>query len=220
MIREKIEALKMEVEGLGRSPVRIVFVTKNMAVAVLREAYDAGARDFGENRVQELLEKKPQLPGDIRWHFLGHLQTNKVKEVVGQAVLIHSLDSIHLAKELEKVSAKRNEVTPVLVQVNTSGEVTKFGFKPEEVEDQVAEMTRFSHLKIEGLMTIGPFTPEESPIRKCFKDLKRIQQKLKLLYPDLSWHELSMGMSDDYRIALQEGSTILRIGRAIFGERK
>lgn len=225
MIRDHLKNIELEIErlkracGRGGENVRLVLVTKNVPPDRIREAYEAGHLDFGENRVKELLEKKPQFPDDVRWHFVGHLQTNKVKDVVGKAVLIHSVDSVHLAKELEKVSGKSNQMTEVLLEVNTSGEASKFGFKIDELEDSVAELTRFSHLRIKGLMTVGPLTKDESKIRASFRLLRTVQEKLKALYPDLDWQELSMGMSDDYPIAIQEGATLLRIGRAVFGER-
>lgn len=226
MIQENLEKLKRDIEAICRKAgrksgeIQLVLVTKTVAGDRILEVYQAGARDFGENRVQELLEKKPGLPGDIRWHFQGHLQTNKVKELVGQTVLIHSLDSVHLAKEIEKVAGRLNQMVEVLIEVNTSGEASKFGFKPQELEDAVGEMTRFAHLKIKGLMTISPLTQDEFQIRASFTALRDIQKKMKMCYPDLDWHELSMGMSDDYRIAIEEGATILRIGRAVFGERQ
>ncbi len=225
-IENNIKRLKQEIEsvavksGRQRDSVRLVLVTKTVSQERLFEAYEAGERNFGENRVQEILAKKPLLPQNIRWHFIGHLQTNKVKEIIGQAVLIQSLDSVHLAKELEKASGKLNLITEVLLQVNTSGEAAKFGFKPEELEDAVGEMTRFSHLKIRGLMTIGPLTDDDKKIRESFVLLRNLRKKMKASYPDLDWSELSMGMSEDYRIAIEEGATILRIGRAVFGERK
>jgi len=226
VIREKIKTLLGEIEALEKSSARdntkicLVIVTKNVTEERILEAYEAGVRDFGENRVQELLQKKPNLPKDIRWHFIGHLQSNKVKDLAGQVVLIHSLDSVHLAKELEKVSGKMNIITEVLIQVNTSREFTKHGFKLDEIEDVVGEMTRFAHLRIRGLMTIGPLTDRTEEIRNSFILLRNLQKKMRASYPDLDWSELSMGMSDDFPLAIQEGSTILRVGRAVFGERK
>ncbi|MBI4972167.1 MAG: YggS family pyridoxal phosphate-dependent enzyme [Candidatus Omnitrophica bacterium] len=226
MVSSNIKKVRAEIEsaraasGRKASPIRLVLVTKTVDENRVREAYDAGEREFGENRVQELIQKKQQFPPDVRWHLVGHLQTNKVKEVVGQVVLIHSVDSVHLAKEIEKVSAKLNVVADVLIQVNTSGEASKFGLKPEELEDAVGEMTRFAHLKIHGLMTIGPLTDDVKKIRASFTLLRELQKKMKTHYPDLDWSELSMGMSDDYRIAIDEGATILRLGRIVFGERK
>ena len=216
MIRENIEKIRKVIGGRAR----LILISKTVDEPRIREAYEAGIRDFGENKVQELMQKKPNLPSDIRWHFVGHLQTNKVKEVVGQAVLIHSVDSIHLAKEIEKASAKLNLITDILIQVNTSGEVSKFGLKPDGLEDVVGEMTRFAHLRIKGLMTIGPLSRDETKIRASFKMLRDLQKKMKIHYPDLDWSELSMGMSEDYPAAIEEGSTMIRVGRAVFGERK
>ncbi len=226
MISENIERVKEKINEsarkAGRSPdeVKLILVSKTVSVDKVQEAYEAGAKQFGENKVQELIKKKPLLPQDIQWHFIGHLQTNKVKDIAGQAVLIHSLDSMHLAKEIEKNSGKRNIISEVLFEVNISGEQSKFGFKPEELEDKVGEITRFAHIKSKGLMTIGPQTEDLGLIRSSFRKLTTLRDRMKQIYPDLCWDEISMGMSDDYPIAVEEGATMLRIGRAVFGERE
>lgn len=225
-IGEKVEALKKEVAALSRpeNPVRIILVTKTVEVERIREALQSGLLDLGENRVQELLEKKkvldPEMPGKIRWHLIGHLQTNKVKQVVGEVELIHSLDRLELAQEIEKQAAKRNIAkVPCLIQVNTSGEETKFGVAPEKAAELAAGMTGPA-VEICGLMTIGPLTDDEAKIRESFRKLKSLQQELKKKFPKKNWDTLSMGMSGDYPAAIAEGATMIRVGTAMFGERK
>lgn len=202
-----------------------MLVTKNVPVERIREVLEAGPRDFGENRVQELLQKKPQLPGDLRWHFVGHLQTNKVKSLLGEIVLLHSLDRIALAEEIEKQAERRDREVAVLIQVNTSGEITKSGFAPEQAEGAVEAISRLKRIRICGLMTIGPFTEDEQVIRRSFERLRNLRDALKKQFPALiagtggePFH-LSMGMSSDFEIAIEEGATIVRIGTAVFGER-
>ena len=204
----KIKTVKSNIEkAQSNSPdsalkVRLVAVTKTLGLEPIQEAYDAGVRDFGENRVQEILEKYPHLPSDIRWHLIGHLQTNKVKYIVDKIFMIHSLDSLHLA------------------EVNIADEDTKFGLKEGEVEDFLKAMPRFSHIRIEGLMTIGPHVSDESRIRDVFHQLRGMSQNMsKLALPNVRMRELSMGMSGDYMTAVEEGSTMVRVGTSIFGPR-
>ncbi len=219
MIREKLREIREKIEkACGRAQrdpaeVRLVLITKNVSVDRIREAFDAGIRDFGENRVQELLEKKPRLPPEIRWHFVGSLQTNKVKDLLGEAVLLHSLDRTPLAHEIQKRAAQRNLTVAALLQVNIAGEATKSGFSPAEAEKAFGELREFSQIRIRGLMTIGPLTEDLKKVRESFRALRLLRDALGL------W-ELSMGMSSDFEIAVEEGATILRIGTAVFGERK
>ncbi|MEE0775647.1 MAG: YggS family pyridoxal phosphate-dependent enzyme [Bacillota bacterium] len=202
------------------SEVRLVAVTKTLGIGPIQEAYDAGIRDFGENRVQEILEKYPHFPSDVRWHLIGHLQTNKVKYIVDKVHLIHSLDSLRLAEEIEKRSAALDRVMPCLVQVNIADEDTKFGLKVEEVEDFLKAMVPFPHIRIEGLMTIGPHVCDDVRIREVFRQLRTMAQTMsKLALPNVRMRELSMGMSSDYMIAVEEGSTMVRVGSSIFGPR-
>ncbi|MBI4398989.1 MAG: YggS family pyridoxal phosphate-dependent enzyme [Candidatus Omnitrophica bacterium] len=222
-LRENIQKLRKEISSVavtsGRNPdeIRFILVSKTVSTDTIKEAYDVGERNFGENRVQEFLAKKDDLPKDIRWHFIGHLQTNKVKEIIGCTALIHSVDSLHLAKEIEKVSGKLNRITEILLQVNISHEPEKFGFKEEALEDAVSEITRFGHIKIRGLMGMGPLGSDEKKIRDSFISLRKLREKMQFSFPDLDWSELSMGMSGDYPIAVEEGATMLRIGRRVFG---
>ena len=216
------ERIDQACQRVGRNPneVELLLVTKGIEVARMQSAYNFGSRSFGENKVQELTSKKEHLPKDIKWHFIGHLQTNKAKSLVKQVVLIHSCDRIELARELEKQAEKANESFEVLLQVNASGESTKHGFRPEAVERSVSEMKAFNRLKIRGLMTMGPNTKDEKLIRLAFSKLRNLRDQLGKQFPDLDWHYLSMGMSLDFEYAVEEGANLLRIGTAVFGERK
>lgn len=203
----------------GRDPesVRLVIVTKTVSVERILEAYHAGERDFGENRVQEWEEKKGTLPEDVRWHLIGYLQTNKVKHVVGKVALIHSLDRVELADAIEK-RAKSQGVSevPCLVQVNMSGEESKSGLEPEHVEDFVRQMPLRPSIRIRGVMCIGPLTEDEEKIRACFRKTRELRDELQRKFPQYEWGTLSMGMSADYRIAIEEGANMLRIGSLVF----
>lgn len=195
-------------------------MTKTVPVEAIREAFELGCRDFGENRVQELLQKKPGLPAEIRWHFQGRLQTNKVKALVGETALLHSLDRMELAEEIQKQAEKRNITVETLLQVNASGEATKAGFAPEAAEQAVAELEKYPRIRLRGLMTIGPLTEDEARVRKSFERLRRLREELSGKFSVEGLQELSMGMSSDYEWAIEEGATILRIGTAVFGERE
>jgi len=199
--------------------VMLLAVSKTKPIEMICEAYQLGQTAFGENRVQELLEKYETLP-DAKWHLIGHLQKNKVKYLVGKTCLIHSLDSIDLAKEIEKRSAAQELVTDCLVQVNIAREDTKSGLYEEELYDFIAEMQKYPHVRIKGLMTIGPHVEEEAAIRNVFRTLRQHYDVLKeksLPHTDIQW--LSMGMTYDYEIAVEEGANIVRVGSGIFGER-
>lgn len=201
--------------------VNLVLVTKTVAAADILEAYQAGERDFGENRVQEWEEKKEQLPADIRWHLIGHLQTNKVKYVIGKVHLIHSLDRLELADEIEKQARQKNvSEVPCLLQVNMSGEDSKFGVAPDQAGDLVTQIAARSKIKLKGMMTIGPLTDDEKKIRECFVWTRELFDTFKTQYPGHAWEFLSMGMSNDYKIAIEAGANMLRIGSLVFGERK
>jgi len=198
----------------------ILPVTKTVPLGAIREVYKAGERVFGESRVQELLEKKPQLPSDIQWHFIGNLQTNKAKFIVGEADLIHSLGSIRLGEALEQEAERRGERVSCLVQVNVSQDPAKGGFKPDEVEASLDLLQKFRQLDLKGLMTIGPLTQDETAVRNSFRGLRELREKLENRFPTGSFKELSMGMSGDFEIAIEEGATIIRIGSLLFGDRK
>lgn len=225
MIRNRLQAVLGRIEAActrsGRSAkeIELVLVSKQVDAGLIQEAYQTGIRDFGENRVQEWLAKRETLPRDIRWHMIGHLQTNKAKHVVGGVALIHSCDRLDLALELQKQAEKKGLTVQALVQVNTSGEETKYGLSPAEVKKTVSEMCRFDRVKLGGLMTIGPFTSEESEIRKSFRTLREIRAELQNDFPSVDWHYLSMGMTNDFELAIEEGANCLRLGTAVFGAR-
>lgn len=234
-LREKIDLLRKSVaeaaRRAGRSPdeISIVLVTKTVATEKIREAFQAGSLDFAENRVQELSLKKKELSGvPIRWHMIGHLQTNKVKQIVGEVDLIHSLDRPELAAEIERQAGiRRVNRVPVLIQVKVAEEESKSGFAPDAVADFVVSIRKDSPLEIHGLMAIAPLTAEQSSqmankeaqIRGAFRATRELRDDLARRFPEKSWDILSMGMSGDYKIAIEEGSTLIRIGTAVFGMR-
>jgi pyridoxal phosphate enzyme (YggS family) len=206
----------------GRHPeqVSLVAVTKTLPVETVKQAYDAGLRIFGESKAQEVRDKVPVLPGDINWHFIGHLQTNKIKYVFPASDLIHSVDSVPLAHAISEFSSK-NELKPeILLEVNTSTEDSKFGIEPGNAVDIFFEISELAYLKLRGLMTIAPFTDDESLIRKSFRTLAKIRDDIQNQSGSDEKLDLSMGMSGDFEIAIEEGSTIVRIGASIFGPRR
>lgn len=204
--------------GRGGSRVTVVGVTKTMGFERVLELVRAGIDDIGENRIQEFLDKSPRVTLPCNWHLIGTLQRNKATKAIGRFALIHSLDSVKLAQALSRLSGERNTVTRALLEVNTSGEATKHGFSPEELEERAGEIAILPALEIAGLMTIGPFTDDANLQRRAFKKLfdlrERLERSLSLDLP-----ELSMGMSDDFEVAVEEGATIVRLGRVLLGER-
>lgn len=206
--------------GRAREEITLIAVSKTKPIEMLKEAYQTGIRNFGENKVQELCEKYEQLPKDIHWHLIGHLQRNKVKYIVDKAACIHSLDSIRLAEEIQKEAVKKNVIVPVLIQVNIAQEESKYGFHPEETIQMVETISKMDHLKIEGLMTIGPFVEDPEENRKIFSQLKKLSVDITLKNIDnVTMNVLSMGMSGDYLVAIEEGATMVRVGTGIFGAR-
>lgn len=206
----------------GRDPkdVTLIAVSKTKPLEMLLEAYDAGARDFGENKVQEILEKYPEMPEDARFHMIGHLQRNKVRQVIGKVSLIHSVDSLRLARQIEEESAKAGLITPILLEVNVAREESKFGFFMEEVERAAEEIAAFSHIVVKGFMTIAPFVENPEENRKVFQDLYQLSVDITNKNIDnMSMGVLSMGMSGDYEVAIEEGATMVRVGTSIFGHR-
>lgn len=217
-LNERI-TLAAERSGRKRDEIFLVAVSKGRSVEEIREAYWAGCRDFGENRVQEALEKMQQTPGDIRWHFIGKLQKNKVNKVVGRFVLIHSIDSMELAERVSRVSEELGIKTAILLEANTSGEETKSGLTPKEWEKDFGKLLALRGIEMHGLMTMAPLTEEESVIRHCFSQLRLLRDRLQEQAGELAdLSTLSMGMTHDYPLAIQEGATLLRIGTAIFHE--
>lgn len=225
MIRERLEEIRGRIraasERVSRSPeeIELVLVTKEVDPEEIKLAYGLGIRDFGENKVQEFLMKKEQLPADIKWHFIGHLQTNKVKKLLGKAALIQSLDRLELAREIQKEAQKQNQTADVLLEVHISPEKSKFGFEPDSVGAAVSEIRSLDRLKLRGLMGIGPNTRDEEVVRRSFRLLARLRDRLRNDFPETNWHYLSMGMSSDFELAVEEGANLLRIGSAVFGTR-
>ncbi len=226
MVNEKYLEVKANIEKscarVGRKPeeVTLIAVSKTKPIELLREAYEAGARDFGENKVQEILEKGPQMPDDARFHMIGHLQRNKVRQVIGKAVLIHSVDSLRLARQIEEDAVKMGILVPVLLEVNVAREESKFGFFTEEVEAAVREIASLSHISVKGLMTIAPFVENPEENRKVFQELYQLSVDIKSKNIDnVTMGVLSMGMSGDYEVAVEEGATMVRVGTSIFGAR-
>lgn len=226
MVARQYDEIKKRVEAAclraGRKPeeVTLIAVSKTKPVEMLREAYEAGARDFGENKVQEILTKEPELPTDIRWHMIGHLQTNKVRQIVGKTCLIHSVDSLHLAEAIHKESVKRGIVTQILLEVNVAEEESKFGFRVEEVEDALKQMQDLSGVCVRGLMTIAPFVDNSEDNRPVFQKLNKLYVDMKSKNIDNgTMNILSMGMTGDFEVAVEEGATMVRVGTGIFGAR-
>lgn len=198
--------------------VKLVAVSKNHPAEMIKEVYDLGQKVFGENKVQELLEKQPVLPNDIEWHLIGHLQTNKVKYIAGFVAMIESVDSEKLLKEIDKEAAKNNRKIKVLLQVKIAKEETKFGLTPDEAKDIFNQYLEgnFPNIEIKGLMGMASFVDDESQIREEFSILKNLFDELSQLKP---LETLSMGMSGDFPLAIESGSNSVRVGSAIFGER-
>jgi len=226
MITEQFHEIEARVAAAckraGRNPdeVTLIAVSKTKPVEMLSEAYDAGARDFGENKVQEILAKYPQLPEDINWHMIGHLQTNKVRQVVGKACLIHSVDSLKLAQEISKESAKQNLVTDILLEINVAEEESKFGFSLEETEEALMAISQLPNLRVCGFMTIAPFVDDAEENRPVFRKLYDFFVDMKCKNIDnVNMNILSMGMTGDFEVAIEEGATMVRVGTGIFGAR-
>ncbi len=206
--------------GRSQGEVTLIAVSKTKPVELLKEAYEGGARQFGENRVQELLSKIPQMPEDVRWHLIGHLQTNKVRQVVGKTCLIHSVDSLKLAKEIERESEKQNFVTDILLEVNVAKEESKFGFLLDETEEALKIISGFAHVRVCGLMTVAPFVEDAEKNRPVFRKLYEFYVDMKTKNIDNgSMTTLSMGMTGDFQVAIEEGATMVRVGTGIFGAR-
>ncbi|MCR5673286.1 MAG: YggS family pyridoxal phosphate-dependent enzyme [Lachnospiraceae bacterium] len=226
MIKDNLNKVRKNIDEAaakaGRSdPVTLIAVSKTKPVEMLREAYDAGVRDFGENKVQEIVDKYPQLPDDIRWHLIGHLQTNKVKYIIDKVCLIHSVDSYKLAEEISRQAVKHDTTAEILIEVNVAGEDSKFGVSPEDTADLVEKISHLPGIRIRGLMTVAPYVdvPEEN--RAVFCALRQLLVDIDGKNIDnVSMDCLSMGMSGDYTVAVEEGATFVRVGTSIFGQRE
>lgn len=206
--------------NINSNEITLIAVSKTKPLETIKEVYNLGVRNFGENKVQKLKEKYNLLPKDIKWHMIGHLQTNKVKDIIDKVHLIHSVDSIHLAEVIEKEAAKKDIIVNILLEVNASGEESKYGIKTEELNEVIEEISKFSHIKIKGLMTVAPYTINSEENREFFSKLRElsIEIKEKNIY-NVDMEILSMGMTNDYIVAIEEGATMVRIGTGIFGER-
>ena len=217
-VEEKISAA-CERAGRSRDEVTLIAVSKTKPVETLKEAYDLGIRVFGENKVQELTQKYEALPKDIHWHMIGHLQTNKVKYIIEKVDLIHSVDSLKLAQTIEKEAEKHNLVKDILIEVNVAREESKFGLKMEEVIPFLEQISGFSHIRVRGLMTIAPYVENEEN-RSIFADLHKLSVDIRDKNIDnVNVSILSMGMTNDYEVAVEEGATMVRVGTGIFGAR-
>lgn len=226
MIADNLKTVQKNIQdslkkaGREGQETKLIAVSKTKPASMIMEAYAQGVRDFGENKVQELEWKQEQLPKDIRWHMIGHLQRNKVKYLIGKTALIHSVDSYRLAEEISKEASKRNTEVDILIEVNVAQEESKFGVSVEEAADLVEKVAGLPYVHIKGLMTIAPNTENPEENRKYFRRLKQLSVDITSKNIDnVSMNVLSMGMTNDYMIAVEEGSTYVRVGTGIFGER-
>lgn len=226
MILENIKQVEENIikscEKVGRDPkeVTLIAVSKTKPYTAIEEALPSGVLDYGENKVQELTEKYEILPKDIRWHMIGHLQRNKVKYLVGKVELIHSVDSLRLANQIETEFAKKNEIANILIEVNMANEESKFGITSETTEQLVREISKLEHVRIKGLMTIAPYTDNPETNREYFRNMKKLSVDITEKNIDnVNMNVLSMGMTGDYQVAIEEGATMVRVGTGIFGER-
>lgn len=209
-----------EKSGRNRDEITLIAVSKTKPVLLIEEAYSAGVLNFGENKVQELCEKYECMEKDISWHMIGHLQTNKVKYLIGKTALIHSVDSYKLATEIEKQAAKQNCIMDILIEVNIAEEETKFGLSEKEVIELVREVSNLPHIRIKGLMTVAPYVVDSEKNRRYFRKIKQLSVDIDNQNIDnVSMEILSMGMTGDYMVAIEEGATMVRVGTGIFGER-
>lgn len=218
-VEERI-AKACERAGRKREEVTLIAVSKTKPVEDLREAMSDGIKDFGENKVQEIVDKYEAIPEKLNWHMIGHLQRNKVKYIVDKVCLIHSVDSLRLAKQIDEEARKKNVVCPILIEVNVAKEDTKFGVKAEETEALINEISKMKNVQVKGLMTIAPFVdnPEENRIH--FRVLKKLLVDIKRKNIDnVDMSILSMGMTGDFEVAIEEGATMVRVGTGIFGKR-
>lgn len=226
MIQEKLRQVENNIlaacERSGRNPedVTLIAVSKTKPMEMIEELFAVGKREFGENKAQEMKEKCDALSDEIEWHFIGHLQTNKVKYVVGRATLIHSIDSLRLAEAVSRECEKKGGTMPVLVEVNVAGEDSKFGVKPEETEGLIRDIATLPHIHVCGLMTIAPYVENPEENRWIFHNLHKLSVDISSKNIDnIDMNVLSMGMTNDYEVAIEEGATHVRVGTGIFGER-
>ena len=216
-VREQIAQATAKA-GRAGDEIQLVAITKTHDAEKVREAIEAGQILFGESRVQEARAKIPELPSNLRWHFVGHLQKNKIRHALPLFEMIHSVDSLALAEDINRIAEEEGMHPRVLLEVNVAGEGSKFGFHPEKLRNEMEALLALSRLSIEGLMTIPPIAEEADASRKYFVDLRELRDALEKDF-DLKLEQLSMGMTNDFAIAAEEGATLVRVGTAIFGER-
>lgn len=226
MIKENLSAVEKNIQdacnraGRLREEVTLIAVSKTKPVAMIEEVMAEGILDFGENKVQELTSKYEELPKELRWHLIGHLQTNKVKYVIDKAVLIHSVDSYKLAEQINKEAEKKGIISDILIEVNIAGEDTKFGVTADETCPLIMDIAKLKNLRVRGLMTIAPFVENPEKNREHFRNLRQLKVDIKMKNIDnVTMDVLSMGMTGDYKVAIEEGATMVRVGTGIFGER-
>ena len=226
MVKENLKNIRDEMNNAcersnrNLDDITLIAVSKTKPNELIMEAYESGVKDFDENKVQELLRKKEELPDDIRWHMIGHLQTNKVRQLLGNTVLIHSIDSIRLADTIDTEARKKGIHVDRLLEINIAKEASKYGFIEEELEEILPIFARYKNLHIKGLMTIAPNVENSEENRKNFKKLKKMSVDIiDKNYDNVEVEFLSMGMSGDYIVALEEGANLLRVGTGIFGKR-
>lgn len=227
MVTENLQKVEENIQrackraGRNREEVTLIAVSKTKPVEMMREVMSCGITTFGENKVQELVEKQKILTEDLQWHLIGHLQRNKVRQIVGKVTRIHSVDSIRLAKQIQSEYEKNNMVADILIEVNMAKEESKFGFLPEETEDALREIAAYPNIHVCGLMTIAPFVENAEDNRVHFHNLKKLLVDInKKNIDNISMSELSMGMTGDYEVAIEEGATFVRVGTGIFGSRQ
>lgn len=227
MVKENLKDVEARVvaacerAGRKREDVTLIAVSKTKPVEMIREIMECGVVDFGENKVQEMCSKMEVITEPLHWHLIGHLQRNKVKYIVDKAYLIHSVDSVRLAQEIQKEAQKHNVTCNVLVEINIGGEETKSGVPKEEAMGLVKEIASLSNVKVKGLMTIAPPVEHPEDARGYFKEMKAVFEEIKAAsIPNVEMKELSMGMTGDFEVAIEEGATMVRVGTAIFGARK
>ncbi len=204
--------------GRDASQIRLVAVSKTYVSEIIRLAWDAGQHVFGENRVQDALPKIPELPSEAEWHFIGHMQTNKIRKALPHFALFHGIDNLDLARQMSRIAGELNLTANILLEVNVSGEESKFGFSPDALRYSLNELLSLPHIQIQGLMTMAPYSDNPESARPCFAGLKKLRDELQKI-SGAQLPELSMGMSGDFEIAIEEGASIIRVGSSIFGER-
>lgn len=226
MIKENLEIVERNIAdacekaGRKRGDVTLIAVSKTKPVSDIRQAMECGITVFGENKVQEIKDKTEEIKEPLSWHMIGHLQANKVKYLPGRVCMIHSVDNVKLAAEIEKQFSKADQIIDVLIEVNMAHEESKFGLSPEEVPDFVKEISSYPHLHIRGLMTIAPFTEDPESNRIYFRGLRELKDSINgMNIPGVNMDTLSMGMTGDYQVAIEEGATFVRVGTGIFGKR-